>query len=186
MNTILLLRGAEVLGRSYVAYAAHTYIRRDQHFLSGNADRHLVALGIHADAGAGESGGGSRDPVAVASAQRAGVYDPGGDVKTNILSPIYEAVLADIRQTPVVGPMLLRIHGVLNVLLYLVAIGAVRELLRAGPGWQWTVMLVVPDVFHQFVLVKNELFAGVLGWSPLRGWSRVLRPRRGRRLSGRP
>jgi hypothetical protein len=90
-------------------------------------------------------------------------YDSGGEVKTNILSPVYEMVLADLRQTPLVGPVLLRLHGLLGLWLYLVAIGTVRELLGARSGWRWALMLAVPVVFHQLVLVKNDLFVGVLG-----------------------
>lgn len=108
------------------------------------------------------------DPYNLERVERIGVngtlaYDPDGDIKTNILSPVYELVLADLRQTPFIGPFLLRLHGILGLVLYLVGIGAFRELFRAGPGWPWAVMLAVPVVFHQFVLVKNDIFVGVPG-----------------------
>jgi hypothetical protein len=90
-------------------------------------------------------------------------YDPDAEIKTNILSPVYELLAADLQQIPLVGQTVVRLHGVLGLLLYVAAIGAVRELLGARAGWPWTVMLAVPVVFHQLVLFKNDLFVGVLG-----------------------
>ncbi len=88
-------------------------------------------------------------------------YGPKADTKINVLSSVYEMVLADLRIVPLVGSMLVRLHGLWFLLLYLVAIGAVRELFEAETGWSWAVLLVVPVAFHQLVLVKNDLFVAV-------------------------
>jgi hypothetical protein len=57
--------------------------------------------------------------------------------------------------------VLVRLHGVIGVLLYVIALGAVRGWMPAATGWHWMAALVVPVVFHQFVLVKNDLFAAI-------------------------
>jgi hypothetical protein len=99
----------------------------------------------------------------VAQIERTGTwtYDLQADKKVNILSSVYELVLADVRQIPALGGWLVRLHGVGLLLLYLVAIAAARELLQAGAGWPWAALLAVPVVFHQMVLVKNDLFVAV-------------------------
>lgn len=92
-------------------------------------------------------------------------YDPDTESKVNVLSALYEALLADLRLVPAIGPVLMRLHGLWGLLLYLVAIGAARELLP-GPratDWRWALALLLPVVFHQMVLVKNDLVAGVAG-----------------------
>jgi hypothetical protein len=92
-------------------------------------------------------------------------YDPGTEAKVNVLSALYESLLADLRLVPVAGPLLARLHGLWGLLLYLVAIGAARELLP-GPrtvSWAWTAALLVPTVFHQLVMVKNDLPVAVAG-----------------------
>jgi hypothetical protein len=111
-------------------------------------------------------------------------YDPSTARKINVLSSVYETVLADLHQIPAVGPTVMRLHGVWSLALYLLAIGAVRELV-AGAGstnappdparasWPWAVMLVVPVVFHQLVLIKNDLIIGLpalvtLAWAVTR------------------
>jgi hypothetical protein len=95
---------------------------------------------------------------------------------------VYELLLADLRQIPVIGSALLRLHGLLSLWLYVIAIarsagdfgsgtdgwrqsGRVGEAGDAGRErvWMWAVMLVVPAVFHQFVLVKNDLFSAIPG-----------------------
>lgn len=118
----------------------------------------------------------------VALIERTGTlaYDPAADVKINILNSTYELLIADVRQLPLVGPGLIRLHGLAGFLLYLAAIGAVRELLRSGPGWRWAAMLTVPVVFHQLVLVKNDLLVGapslvILGWIVTRSQRAPLR-----------
>lgn len=88
-------------------------------------------------------------------------YDVAADKKVNLLSSVYELVLADVRQIPLVGRGLERLHGLLELTLYLIAIASVRELLKGDAGWQWAAMLAVPVVFNQLVLVKNDLFVGV-------------------------
>jgi hypothetical protein len=88
-------------------------------------------------------------------------YDAALDPKINVVSWLYELLLADLKQVPVIGDVLLRLHGVFGLLLYLVGVAAARELLGASSRWWWSLMLVVPVVFHQLVLVKNDLFAAV-------------------------
>ena len=109
-------------------------------------------------------------------------YDTATETKINILNSTYELLLADLRSVPAAGPWLVRIHGVWGLLLFLVAVGAVREQLGrarretadatdngppvATPGESvplaWAALLVVPVLFHQFVLVKNDLVVGIL------------------------
>jgi len=96
----------------------------------------------------------------VAQIERVGTleYDPDGDSKANVLGSVYELALADVRQIPVVGQGLVRMHGLLGLLLFGVAVAAVQTWLRPGPSrWPIAALLVVPPVFHQFVLIKNDL-----------------------------
>jgi hypothetical protein len=70
----------------------------------------------------------------------------------------------------------LRLHGLWGLLLMLAAIAAAREQLpRSGGGrqpvdwWPWATVLLVPALFHQLVLIKNDLFVAapallVLAW----------------------
>ena len=98
----------------------------------------------------------------VAQIERLGTleYDPAANSKLNVLGWIYELVLADVRQIPLIGPSLVHVHGLFGLLLYAVAIAAVQVWLRLGPStWPLAALLVVPPLFHQFVLVKNDLFA---------------------------
>ena len=98
----------------------------------------------------------------VAQIERLGTleYDPAADSKVNILGWIYELVLADVRQIPLVGPGLVHLHGLFALLLYGVTLAAIQIWLRPGPSrWPLAALLVVPPLFHQFVLIKNDLFA---------------------------
>jgi hypothetical protein len=102
-------------------------------------------------------------------------YDPDATLKVNVVGAAYELLLADLRQVPVIGPWLVRLHGLWGLLGYLVAIAAVRELLGASPpadvsgadmpaagvSWRWAALLVVPVLFHQLVLIKNDLFVAI-------------------------
>ncbi len=99
-------------------------------------------------------------------------YDPDTASKINVLSSVYEMLLADVRQIPAIGPLAIRLHGIWSLLLWLLAIGVARDLLRnvkAGDAdpvapaarWPWVALLVVPTVFHQLVLVKNDLFVAI-------------------------
>lgn len=109
--------------------------------------------------------------------QRTGTlaYDPAADPKVNIVSSVYELVLADAGLVPVAGPTLMRLHGVAGLLFYLLGVAVVRGWLpAAGPRWMWAALLAIPVVFHQFVLVKNDLFLAVpafagLAWLIARG-----------------
>lgn len=110
----------------------------------------------------------------MAQIQRFGTleYDPAAVPKVNIVGWVYELVLADVSAMPLVGAALVRIHGVVNLALLLVALAAAREWLQRdraddvrrgaeGAQWPWTVFLVVPVAFHLLVLVKNDLFLAV-------------------------
>jgi hypothetical protein len=106
--------------------------------------------------------------------ERAGTlaYDLSAHPKVNGIGWTYEAVLADIRQIPAAGAAVLRLHGVGSLLLYVLSLAAVRRWLPAV-NWYWIVALVIPVVFHQFVLVKNDLFGAlpaivVLAWLVVR------------------
>lgn len=112
-------------------------------------------------------------------------YDPNTESKINVVSSLYELVLADLRQIPGVGPLMIRLHGLWSLLYWLLAIAVARELLRASPAtgageplptapavssvprWPWIVLLVVPTVFHQLVLIKNDLFVAVPAFAAL-------------------
>jgi hypothetical protein len=115
-------------------------------------------------------------------------YDPTTALKVNVLSSVYEMLLADLRLIPTVGAIAMRLHGLWGLWLLVIGIAAVRELLasqvaaagghpdRQGgiAGWPWIAMLVVPPVFHQLVLIKNDLFIAivamvVLTWIVMRG-----------------
>jgi hypothetical protein len=101
-------------------------------------------------------------------------YDLVQSPKVNGIGWIYEAVLADLRQIPVAGPLLLRLHGIAGLMLYVLALAAVRAWLPAARDWPWVAALVVPAVFHQLVLVKNDLFGAIpallaLAWVVARG-----------------
>ena len=99
----------------------------------------------------------------VAQIQRLGTlaYDTSNlDQKVNVLGWTYELVLADVDQIPLIGHSLLRVHGLFGIALYLLAIGAARTWFGTG-RWCRAAIFAVPVVFHQFVLVKNDLFGAV-------------------------
>ena len=108
----------------------------------------------------------------IAQIERLGTlaYNPSADPKVNIAGAFYELVIADLRQIPVAGPVLVRMHGVLGLLLYLLTLAAVRTWFdQGGSPWARSLLLVVPVVFHQLVLIKNDLFFAapslvVLAW----------------------
>jgi hypothetical protein len=111
----------------------------------------------------------------VAQIERLGTlaYDRQADIKVNVLATVYELALADLHQVPQIGPLLLRLHGVLGLLLYALAVAAIRQWLGRGPSWCWAALFAVPVLFHQLVLVKNDLFGAiasllVLGWLVVR------------------
>jgi hypothetical protein len=86
-------------------------------------------------------------------------FDPAVAPKINIVGWLYELVLADVRQVPFVGPAAVKLHGVFGLLLYGLTLATVFTMLKP-PRARWPVvaLLVVPVVFHQFVLIKNDLF----------------------------
>jgi hypothetical protein len=97
-------------------------------------------------------------------------YDPTADPKINIVGWVYELLLADARQVPWIGATLVQLHGVFGFLLYGVAVASVRTSFLPGTStgtstgastWPWAVLFVAPALFHQFVLLKNDLFLAV-------------------------
>jgi len=97
----------------------------------------------------------------VAQIERLGAldYDPAADSKINIVGWLYELVLADLRQVPVAGTWLVRLHGVLGLLLLGAALAAAQTWLPP-PRSRWTLaaLLVIPPLFHELVLIKNDVF----------------------------
>lgn len=88
-------------------------------------------------------------------------YDPAAHPKVNVLGWLYEASLADLAAIPAVGPVLLRGHGLLGLALYVVTARATFQILHGAiPPAGWLVA-VLPVVFHQFVMVKNDLFGAI-------------------------
>jgi|SRR5688572_11984810 hypothetical protein len=108
----------------------------------------------------------------IAQIERVGTldYNLSADPKVNITGAFYELVIADLKQIPVAGPLLVRMHGVLGLLLYLVTLATVRTWFgQGGSAWARSLLLVVPVVFHQLILIKNDLFFAapslvVLAW----------------------
>jgi hypothetical protein len=97
----------------------------------------------------------------VAQIERLGTleYDPDGGSKANVLGSVYELALADLRQIPLVGRGLVRMHGLLSLLLFGVTVAAVQTWFRPGLSrWPVAALLVLPPLFQQFVLIKNDLF----------------------------
>jgi hypothetical protein len=105
----------------------------------------------------------------VAQIERLGTlaFAPVADVKINLLAGVYELVLADLGTIPIVGPTVVRLHGAIGLTFYVVAVAAVREWLTGGARWVWAALFVVPVLFHQLVLVKNDLFGAVPGFVAL-------------------
>lgn len=98
-------------------------------------------------------------------------YTAGIDPKANFVAAFYELMMADMAGIPLVGDWLLRLHGVLGILLLALGLAAARTWLPFGTSWwQRTLAFVMPVVFHQFVLIKSDLFIGtaalvVLAWA---------------------
>ena len=100
----------------------------------------------------------------VAQIERLGTlaHDPAADPKVNLVGWVYELILADVRQIPAVGPALVKMHGLFGLLLYSLTVATVYTLLRP-PSSRWPVvaLIVVAPVFHQLVLIKNDLFVAM-------------------------
>jgi hypothetical protein len=117
---------------------------------------------------------GTADPYHLQRAERIGLvgtlaYDPLVHPKSNVLGWLYELLLADVAAIPVLGGSMLRLHGAVGLVFFTLTIGAVMHLLGRSSRLGWCLLLTVPAVFHQFVLVKNDLFGAmpalvVLAW----------------------
>jgi hypothetical protein len=107
-------------------------------------------------------------------------YDPGAlDLKVNALAGVYELLLADLR-IPGMATAFVRLHGLFGLGFYLLAIAAVAPWAEVRRRWLLLVFLVIPVVFHQLVLVKNDLFGALpafvaLAWVVTRGPAMTLR-----------
>ncbi len=106
----------------------------------------------------------------VAQIERLGTlsYDGAVDPKVNIATGFYELMVADLHQLPL-GAGVVRLHGVVGVAMYALTLAALAPWFSAGSAWARTLLLLVPVVFHQFVLLKNDLFLALpslvaLGW----------------------
>ena len=117
---------------------------------------------------------GTADPYHLQRAERIGsvgtlAYDSSVHPKLNVLGWLYELLLADVAAVPVLGGLMLRLHGAAGLVFFALTIGAVMHLLGRSSRLGWCLLLSVPTVFHQFVLVKNDLFGAmpalvVLAW----------------------
>jgi len=112
----------------------------------------------------------------VAQIQRLGTleYDAAADIKVNVLASSYELVLADLRQMPWAGGLLLRLHALFSLAYFTLGVAAVRRWLPGGRTWCWSAVFIVPVVFHQLAFVKNDLYSATpalvaLAWTLVRG-----------------
>jgi hypothetical protein len=106
------------------------------------------------------------DPYHVARADRIQAwgtlaYDAAADPKLNVLGWLYELLLADIRAIPIAGEPLARFHGLAGLALLMLSVAAVLQIFGARSRLAWMLACVVPVAFHQYVLVKNDLFGAV-------------------------
>jgi hypothetical protein len=99
-------------------------------------------------------------------------YDPTvdrNDPRLNSLNWLYEFLIVDVKLIPMIGERVLRNHGFVGLTLYALTASAMLTLLQVPPGWLGVMLLSVPLVFHQLVLIKNDLIGGlpaavVLAW----------------------
>ena len=77
---------------------------------------------------------GTADPYHLQRAERIGfvgtlVYDPSVHPKLNVLGWLYQLLLADVAAMPVLGGLMLRLHGAAGLVFFALTIGAVMHLL---------------------------------------------------------
>src|SRR5262245_60531132 len=84
-------------------------------------------------------------------------YDGAADPKVNIATGFYELMVADLRHLPF-GTTIVRLPGVVGVAMYTLALAAIAPWFSARSLWARTLLFLIPVVFHQFVLLKNDLF----------------------------
>ncbi len=97
----------------------------------------------------------------VAQIERLGTlgYDVAANPKVNIAGAFYELMVADLRQLSGIGPGMIHLHGLIGLSLFLITLAAVAPWFgRPTSAWGRYLLLVVPVVFHQLVLLKNDLF----------------------------
>ncbi len=100
-------------------------------------------------------------------------FDPAADIKVNVLASSYELVLADLRQVPVAGPLLLQLHGLVSLAYFTLGVAAIRQWLPGGRRWCWGAVFAAPVLFHQLAFVKNDLYSAApalvaLAWLAVR------------------
>jgi hypothetical protein len=102
-------------------------------------------------------------------------YVPAADYKINVMSFLYELLLADIKTIPLAGGALFQLVHFWFFLLYVLVI--TDFFLPRDPQGDrfhvWCGMFFVPLLFRQFMLVKNDLFAALLALAAL---ARILQP----------
>ena len=101
-------------------------------------------------------------------------YDPDADARSNVMGWTYELVLADLGALPGAGPVALKFHGVIGLVLYALTAAAALQIVGPAPPAASWLLAVIPVVFHQLVMVKNDLFGAVpaalvLAWIAARG-----------------
>ena len=100
-------------------------------------------------------------------------YDRSADIKVNVLASSYELVLADLRQIPAAGALLLRLHGLVSLAYFTLGVAAIRQWLPGGRRWCWAAVFAAPVLFHQLAFVKNDLYSATpalvaLAWLAVR------------------
>ena len=88
-------------------------------------------------------------------------YDGDADVRANVMGWLYELVLADLGAVPGAGPVTAKFHGVIGLALYALAAAAILQFVGPAPPVASWLLAVIPVVFHQLVMVKNDLFGAV-------------------------
>lgn len=89
-------------------------------------------------------------------------YDPEApDPKVNVFGWLYELVLADLRLMPLVGEWVVRLHGVVGLALFTLTGAAALQLVGGSSPLAVGPLVLMPAAFHQFVLVKNDLFGAM-------------------------
>ena len=100
---------------------------------------------------------------------------PAADYKINVMSFLYELLLADLKMIPLAGGALFQL---IHFFLFLGYVLLITDLFRSrdpqGARFHvWCGLFFVPLVFWQFILVKNDLFAALFGLAAL---VRILQP----------
>lgn len=88
-------------------------------------------------------------------------YDAAAHPKVNVLGWLYELALADLRALPIAGQAAVRFHGTIALLVYALTSAAVFQIIAVPVPPAAALLAAIPVVFHQFVMVKNDLFGAI-------------------------